>query len=667
MESSRRAILLSAAGVGGLAATAAVTSTGSAAAATGSGVAWLNVMDYGAKGDDTTDDQPAIQAAINAARQGSTVYFPPAKYRLASPITVSMGVTLRGDWAPHFPERTEMIDWYLRPAAPGEAGGGFAGSSLIILAPAANESTDGYLGSAYEGGPRLVGLALNGQQLHNAAGLPIAGIQIADTVTGSTTAGLHDVAVDTVTVWDFTGDGVHCTDANGILLREVCCSTNGGYGFNFDAPGGIDDADLIGCYAQGNGADGYYLTGPNAVHLLDCRSEFNSGYGYNVTGTCVNLTLTACNTDRSGKDGFFINTTERPPLLVNCLAKRDGSATLTTSSGFNVAGPGTNNSSGAILANCMVTVAGADGATDTSSYSPAYGISTSQATNVSVPVVSGQYLGKVAALNDTANCLAVHAGTQLGVQSAYYVGPGGADQHTLLGAAANERALQWATRGAGLRWSLAADSAAESGANAGSDLVLSRFSDTGQLVDTPLTVYRSSGKVQITGASIPMLSVTTTDTGGQITSLQGADSATAAVQAQVSGDAIHRWLVDCNGTQQFGAGGTTGRDTTWGRLGPAEIGSADSDIVAGLAGRGLKVAEGTNAKMGTLVLAGTTAVTVTTSAVAADSRIFLTIQSPGGTPAGIAYVASRTAGASFTVKGAAGDTSTVAWMIVDPA
>jgi hypothetical protein len=58
---------------------------------------------------------------------------------------------------------------------------------------------------------------------------------------------------------------------------------------------------------------------------------------------------------------------------------------------------------------------------------------------------------------------------------------------------------------------------------------------------------------------------------------------------------------------------------------------------------------------------------VPTTAVTAKSRIFLTVQTPGGTPAGVAYVAARTAGTSFSVKGAAGDTSIVAWLIVEPA
>lgn len=73
---------------------------------------------------------------------------------------------------------------------------------------------------------------------------------------------------------------------------------------------------------------------------------------------------------------------------------------------------------------------------------------------------------------------------------------------------------------------------------------------------------------------------------------------------------------------------------------------------------------GSAPRMGTAVLNGTTAVTVTTAAVTANSRIFLTVQVPGGTP-GAHYVNSITPGSGFTIKSAAGDTSTVAWFLVD--
>lgn len=83
-------------------------------------------------------------------------------------------------------------------------------------------------------------------------------------------------------------------------------------------------------------------------------------------------------------------------------------------------------------------------------------------------------------------------------------------------------------------------------------------------------------------------------------------------------------------------------------------------------GKGLRIAEGVNACMGTGVLNGVTEVTIATTAVTAISRIFLSIQVPGGTPLGVIYVSSRIAGTSFGVKGAATDTSTFAWMIVEP-
>jgi hypothetical protein len=83
-----------------------------------------------------------------------------------------------------------------------------------------------------------------------------------------------------------------------------------------------------------------------------------------------------------------------------------------------------------------------------------------------------------------------------------------------------------------------------------------------------------------------------------------------------------------------------------------------------LLGLPLNIPEGANARMGTATLNGTTAVTVATTAVTAKSRVFLTVQTPGGTP-GVHYVNSITPGTSFTVKSAAGDTSTVAWLLID--
>ena len=78
------------------------------------------------------------------------------------------------------------------------------------------------------------------------------------------------------------------------------------------------------------------------------------------------------------------------------------------------------------------------------------------------------------------------------------------------------------------------------------------------------------------------------------------------------------------------------------------------------------IKEGTNAAMGVATLVAGTVV-VNNTRITANTRIFLTIQSPAGT-LGVVYVSARTAGTSFTITSTSIlDTSTVAWMIVEPA
>lgn len=85
-----------------------------------------------------------------------------------------------------------------------------------------------------------------------------------------------------------------------------------------------------------------------------------------------------------------------------------------------------------------------------------------------------------------------------------------------------------------------------------------------------------------------------------------------------------------------------------------------------LAYSGYKTGEGTNKTMGKSTLVGGT-VTVSTTKVTANSRIFLTSQADGGT-VGFLRVSTRTAGTSFVITSSSVlDTSDVAWQIFEPA
>jgi hypothetical protein len=64
--------------------------------------------------------------------------------------------------------------------------------------------------------------------------------------------------------------------------------------------------------------------------------------------------------------------------------------------------------------------------------------------------------------------------------------------------AGSARAIFWETAGS-YRWGANCTGTAEGGGNAGSDFQINRYSDAGALIDTPLSIVRSTGVVTITG------------------------------------------------------------------------------------------------------------------------------------------------------------------------
>ncbi len=147
-------------------------------------------------------------------------------------------------------------------------------------------------------------------------------------------------------------------------------------------------------------------------------------------------------------------------------------------------------------------------------------------------------------------------------------------------------------------------------------------------------------------------------------------SSKRAVDIRLAADTVSRLRIDQSsgsgsGTLTFGDGTTA--DTNLYRS-AANVLATDDDLSIVTAGKGLRVAEGSNAKMGVATLVGGTVV-VSTTAVTANSRIFLTTQSLGTVAVASALaVTARTAATSFTITASAPtDTSVIAWMLVEPA
>lgn len=184
----------------------------------------------------------------------------------------------------------------------------------------------------------------------------------------------------------------------------------------------------------------------------------------------------------------------------------------------------------------------------------------------------------------------------------------------------------------------------------------------------PLSGGTLSGGLAITG-SFPagnMVTLTNTASGPSDADLVviGQTSGDRGIGVRTTGDTFSRVLFGTDGSQKQSPG-NAGADVTQIRTGAALFGLTATDLDVNTSGHGLRVAEGSNAKQGTATLAAGT-VTVSNTAVTANSRIFLTSQADGGTP-GFVRVSARVAGTSFTITSSSGtDTSTIAYEIIEP-
>lgn len=166
-----------------------------------------------------------------------------------------------------------------------------------------------------------------------------------------------------------------------------------------------------------------------------------------------------------------------------------------------------------------------------------------------------------------------------------------------------------------------------------------------------------------------MVSYGNTFTGTAVT-LTGPTAATQVLTARITGNSSPQLAIDANGKIEWGSGSNPSdvslfRDGNV-RLHTVNAFATESSLVCDVAGGGLIIREGSNARQGVATLVGGT-VTVANTSVTANTRIQLTSQADGGTP-GFLRVSARVAGTSFTITSSSGtDTSTVAYLMTEPA
>jgi hypothetical protein len=285
---------------------------GTAEAAAGSVRDWLNVRDFGALGDNLTDDTAAIQAALAAAPMGGIVYLPAGAYRTSAPLTIPPAVTLQGTHTNLMtvPNLTDP-PCYLKPLP------SFEGNAVISLVDAA---TGGY--STISAEHRILNVMIDGSGV------------IAPGLDGIRAAGnIQNVGLRDVTVRRVSGAGVHTEFNAGFhpyswRCHRVMIDNCGWHGFAMQV---MTDLTLIDCQAIGNGANGFEINNAANSHAIGCRAEWNVNNGYHLTGDWATGTgsggmlLSGCSTDRNGQNGVLIDAVGNPPLQIeNLLTRRDG-------------------------------------------------------------------------------------------------------------------------------------------------------------------------------------------------------------------------------------------------------------------------------------------------------------------------------------------------------
>jgi hypothetical protein len=230
----------------------------------------LNAMDFGAKGDGTTDDTKAIQNALNkAALTNGAVFIPEGNY-LCSELKVPEGIGIHGlpAWSYRKGMGTVLI---------------FSGEGKCLL----------NLTGAF--GAYLYGLCLNGKRIKGGA----HGILIDKQDYGTQE---DTPRIDTCRVENFSGDGIRLERIWCFVVRHSHCYGNEGCGLRVRGWDGF----ILDNWFSGNGKAGYASYDENASNTITGnRIEWNreggiviyGGSHYNITGNYI---------DRSGRCGIAL-------------------------------------------------------------------------------------------------------------------------------------------------------------------------------------------------------------------------------------------------------------------------------------------------------------------------------------------------------------------------
>lgn len=246
-----------------------------------------NVKDisFGAKGDGTTDDSAAIQAAISAAHTvgGGTVFLPAGTYKTTSALTLYSGVTLKGESAAPATWQTGGLYGGFTTLSgaqttPGESTGVTTikqTSTGVNAINAVNVRRCGLEDIAIEGPVTGTGIGVNVDWLDPSSTLPYYFTMRRVWVHRFGSHGVYyrggvGGRFDQVTVSDCGGDGFNLPEGGTSNTWTSCVARRCRVGWNFI---GAVYQNLSGCSAVFCGVS-YRVANSHAIGFYGCGSEY---------------------------------------------------------------------------------------------------------------------------------------------------------------------------------------------------------------------------------------------------------------------------------------------------------------------------------------------------------------------------------------------------------
>lgn len=276
-----------------------------------------SVTDFGAVGNDSTNDTTAIQAAIDAApTDGGVVYFPAGIYKITSKLTLKRGITLRGSG-----RLSSVIKQY---------------SDVDCLYASGSDST--YITvedlQLYDGlgiATRSSGHGINFDGSANfcqciLSRLYIIGFENSITLLRCGYSALRDIRAVTPELDCYN---LSVASASDVLFDNCGAVTAGRYGYY------LTNALYVvfnTCFSDDSTSHGYYLDGCDFVTFNSCSAEENSGNGFNLV-SCQKVTLNSCSISKiTTQDAIHLDTCRQVSVLSVGIATITGYAVSTVNS-----------------------------------------------------------------------------------------------------------------------------------------------------------------------------------------------------------------------------------------------------------------------------------------------------------------------------------------------